>query len=262
MHTVRDSPGGSRIEASFSPKHRKGSDRHRSPARRSLDLHSPQSSPYKLPGSSQDSSLMSTGEFVFPNTVDPPPVKTITTSISRVSNTAVTSESADEMTAPLQEARRIVSSLPDSKQHEEASQYPPPISSLVQVAPLPPVPNKLVLSRSTERIYEILNQHDSEKGKMQEDQIEPLSSTPAGKTGRAGSDYMFSVDQRNNSYESVFSTTSLPEGTFQGNARHSDGSLLAIIFQVRTFSLVCWLVLRTTTLCSLFYAVAEVCSPC
>lgn len=227
------SPGDSHLDTSFSPKHKTGGgDRYRSPARRALNMHSPQHSPYQPLGSSQNHSFMSTGELVYPDKVDPPPIKILASSVISVSNTttAITSEMStytDENIAALHEAKHIVPSSSNSKA-EEASQAPPSNQSL------PPVPNRLVSSRSTERIYEMLKQHDMEKKKMQagEDRSEPLSSTPAGKTTQSGSGHMFTVGQRSSSYESGLSAVSLPEGTFQGEARHKDGSPLSIIFQV------------------------------
>ncbi len=135
------------------------------------------------------------------------------------------------------ETGHVVSSSPDPKS-QEAKQSLMGASVVIQTATTqsrPPVPNKLVPSQSTERIFEILRQHDVEKSKKLatlngNDPLEPLSSTPAGKSTKISSDAMFTVGQRRESYEYILS---LPEGTFLGEARHKDGSLLAIIFQVR-----------------------------
>lgn len=138
------------------------------------------------------------------------------------------------------------------------------------------VPKRLVPSESTERIMEILKQHDLQKEReliakknnesevsnpssefqgddyskdlAEEDLLEPLSSTPATKSSahlqRSGMSpslqtekVQFSVGlHRRDSYEfdrqSMSSMTSLPEGAFLGEAKHKDGSLLAIVFQV------------------------------
>ncbi len=134
---------------------------------------------------------------------------------------------------------------------------------------LPPVPSRLVPSQSTERIMEILKQrglavdsNNEQKKKSSITKIEEesqttsgvcdmdelssgsrndvLSSTPAMKSSgelRRASDHLFMVSTSPLGHDfdrgSVNSISSLPEGTFFGDARHKDGSLMAIIFQVR-----------------------------
>ena len=145
--------------------------------------------------------------------------------------------------------------------------------------PNPPVPKRLVSSRSTERIMEILKQHDLQKEReliiknnqasevsessipssdfqrqddskdlTEGDILVHLSSTPAAKSSAhlqrsavspdlQTEHVQFSVGlYRRGSYESdrqsMSSMTSLPEGAFLGEAKHKDGSLLAIVFQV------------------------------
>ncbi len=121
---------------------------------------------------------------------------------------------------------------------------------------LPPVPNRLIPSSSTERIMEILNQHDVKKEAMQGSLAEerkqaPLSSTPAYKAqDRARSSQVgklspcmqltmvLSPYQMNSFVQdidrlSLASQMSIQDGTFLGDARHKDGSLMAVVFQVR-----------------------------
>ena len=64
---------------------------------------------------------------------------------------------------------------------------------------------------------------------------EPLSSTPASRSSDPPpeeGDSAVVTSQDDFDCGSVTSLASLPEGTFLGEARHKDGSLLAIIFQV------------------------------
>ena len=76
---------------------------------------------------------------------------------------------------------------PSQKSHDVLNDSIPSVQSASQRT-LPPVPNRLVPSRSTERIMEMLNQHDMKKkeggaGWMGDEHKQvPLSSTPACKS--------------------------------------------------------------------------------
>lgn len=121
---------------------------------------------------------------------------------------------------------------------------------------LPPVPSRLVPSESTERIMDILKQRGlpvdtkGRSAKIDEESLSSsgaghdestdnktnlLSSTPAATRGGdqkphgGGASPLGAPDFDR---ESMISVSSLPEGTFFGDARHKDGSLMAIIFQV------------------------------
>lgn len=243
MHCMY-SPGVSCSEASLSPRHSKGGGRHRSPARRALNIHSPQPTPHKQSDSSQDYSLMSTGELVLPDCSESSQPTEATTmgkaldGISAASSDEDLTSTSSDVIINLHHGTDVFSSSPDPKSQVQSLMGASVVIQTATTQSLPPVPNKLVPSQSTERIFEILRQHDLEKSEKQatlsgSDPLEPLSSTPAGKSAKVSSNTMFTVGQRRESYESVLSISSLPEGTFLGEARHKDGSLLAIIFQVR-----------------------------
>ena len=149
-------------------------------------------------------------------------------------NEMLTLSSDEFMVTPCVTVRHSASS-PDQS-HDSNNPPAVPTSTHIQTSPTHSVPSRLVPSQSTERILELLKQHDLEKNNKKES--EPLSSTPAGKSGRPGvssEQVQFSLGHRRESSESAVSMESLPEGTYLGEARHKDGSLLAIVFQVSIF---------------------------
>ena len=93
-------------------------------------------------------------------------------------------------------------------------------------------------SNSTDQLLELLHARgliSSSEGHSSDGNKEPLSSTPASKSPFKRC--QLRSDSLSGSHEfdrdSVSSLASLPEGTFMGEARHKDGSLLAIIMQVQ-----------------------------
>lgn len=226
--SIKD-PVVARSEDTVSPKHKK-SDHHRSPARRALNLNQ------VLAHSPQDSS----SSFEAPKVVLLTSAPSDNDCATTFSEECVTLSSTEVIKAPREDLRHVPS--PDSLKHQQTNPSEViPASNRIQTPPtLPPVPNRLVPSKSTERIYEILKQHDLNKGKKtaidEVCSLEPLSSTPAGKAYKVSTsssmDVNFTIGQRRESYGSMFSVSSLPEGTFLGEARHKDSSRLAIIFQV------------------------------
>jgi hypothetical protein len=87
-----------------------------------------------------------------------------------------------------------VEHVPSSGDVEQTSDDHPdsdiPSVERIRASKLPPVPNRLVPSKSTERILDIINQHDQEMNILgPEEQRETLlSSTPAAKSSMRHSD--------------------------------------------------------------------------
>ena len=101
----------------------------------------------------------------------------------------------------------------------------------------------LVNSPSVDQLIELLSGQQKKQGdSVPTSQKDPFSSTPATRLteplqysqhdGPAVAGGMRSGGVRGMDECSVTSISSLPEGTFLGEARHKDGSLLAIVFQV------------------------------
>ena len=101
----------------------------------------------------------------------------------------------------------------------------------------------LVNSPSVDQLIELLSGQQKKQGdSVPTSQKDPFSSTPATRLteplqysqhdGPAVAGGMRSGGVRGIDECSVTSISSLPEGTFLGEARHKDGSLLAIVFQV------------------------------
>ena len=101
----------------------------------------------------------------------------------------------------------------------------------------------LVNSPSVDQLIELLRgQQRKQGGSVPPSEKDPFSSTPGMRLteslqysrsdGAAVAGGMRSGGVRSMDEGSVTSISSLPEGTFLGEARHKDGSLLAIVFQV------------------------------
>ena len=101
----------------------------------------------------------------------------------------------------------------------------------------------LVNSPSVDQLIELLRgQQRKQGGSVPPSEKDPFSSTPGTRLteslqysrsdGAAVAGGMRSGGVRGMDEGSVTSISSLPEGTFLGEARHKDGSLLSIVFQV------------------------------